>query len=216
MGKSSEGKKRCINPCIRSLDRNGGGWVENYVQWGCRRGSGMHSVRSKEQLAWNYQLKKETEAVNQRGRRHLAVMVEVIIADQERILWVKESHYLSLAYCFFPIRLYMYLYMLIVHLLICFVYFSHEQVTAGNVSRCKEERLWEAQRIVTLLKVCAWCLLSFLVLAPTQRSVRAASLSSRVIAFSGILPSLLVLSLPSPLNQIYQACGSECSGNQCF
>lgn len=29
----------------------------------------------------------------------------------------------------------------------------HAQVAAGNVSRKKEERLWEAQRIVTLLKV---------------------------------------------------------------
>lgn len=29
----------------------------------------------------------------------------------------------------------------------------HAQVTAGNVSRRKEESLWEAQRIVTLLKV---------------------------------------------------------------
>lgn len=29
----------------------------------------------------------------------------------------------------------------------------HAQIAAGKVSRRKEERLWEAQRIVTLLKV---------------------------------------------------------------
>ena len=32
----------------------------------------------------------------------------------------------------------------------------HAQVAAGNVSRRKEESLWEAQRIVTLLKVGTW------------------------------------------------------------
>lgn len=37
----------------------------------------------------------------------------------------------------------------------------HAQVAAGCVSRRKEERLWEAQRIVTLLKVLHSLLLIF-------------------------------------------------------